>query len=206
MRIPVFVVAGFLDAGKTTLAREILKRSGKPEEWLVLICEHGDEEYGEEYEIVSIDALEDLDLSFFKDLIEKYPGRRFLLEYNGTWPLTSLYQIGLPSGMVIQNVTYVLDASTAEAYIRNMGPMLLEQMNFADCFFFTNGHPNDRVERLLRQLNQRAVIVDDGSDEYIGTIVKSFRYDLKRPLEPLIYSALLIFVICIMVFYYVNSF
>lgn len=205
MRIPVFVVAGFLDAGKTTLAREILKRSGKPEEWLVLICEHGEEAYGEEYETVSIDAMEDLDFSFFRDLIEKYPGRRFLLEYNGTWPLTSLYQIMLPSGMVIQNVTYVLDGSTAEAYIRNMGPMLLEQMNFADCFFFTNSHPNDRVEKLLRQLNQKAVIEDDCSDEGIGRIVKSFGDDLKSTLEPLIYSALLIVVICI-VFYYVNSF
>lgn len=206
MRIPVFVVAGFLDSGKTTLVRQILKRTGKQDEWLVLICEHGEEEYGREYETISIDALEDLNFSFFKDLIERYPSRRFLLEYNGTWPLTSLYQIRLPSGMVIQNVTYVLDVSTAEAYIRNMGPMLLEQMNFADSFFFTNGHPSDRVERLLRQLNQKAVIVEYSSDEFIGSIAKSFRYDLKRPLEPLIYSALLIFVICIMVFYYVNSF
>lgn len=205
MRIPVVVVAGFLDTGKTTIAREILKRSGKPEEWLVLICEHGEEAYGEEYETVSIDAMEDLDFSFLRDLIEKYPGRRFLLEYNGTWPLTSLYQIRLPSGMVIQNVTYVLDGSTAEVYIRNMGPMLLEQMNFADCFFFTNCHPNDKVDKLLRQLNQKAVIVDDCSDEGIGMIVKSFRDDLKSPLESLIYSALLIVVICI-VFYYVNSF
>jgi G3E family GTPase len=206
MRTPIFVVSGFLDCGKTTLAKEILKRTGKSEEWLVLICEHGDEEYGKEYEIVSIDALESLDRSLFEDLQSRYPGRRFLLEYNGTWPLTKLYQIGLPKGMVIQNVTYVLDASTAEAYIRNMGPMLLEQMNFADCFYFTKGTPDDTVIKLIRQLNQRAIIIDAGSEEGIVRIIKGFSDGGEISVKSRIFIALLIIVLCIIIYFYVNSF
>lgn len=206
MRTPIFVVSGFLDSGKTTLAKEILKRTGKSEEWLVLICEHGDEEYGKEYETVSIDALESLDCSLFEDLQSRYPGRRFLLEYNGTWPLTKLYQIGLPKGMVIQNVTYVLDASTAEVYIRNMGPMLLEQMNFADCFYFTKGTPDDSVIKLIRQLNQRAIIIDAGSEEGIVRIIKGFSDGGEISVKSRIFIALLIIVLCIIIYFSVNSF
>lgn len=206
MRTPIFVVSGFLDSGKTTLAKEILKRTGKSEEWLVLICEHGDEEYGKEYETVSIDALESLDCSLFEDLQSRYPGRRFLLEYNGTWPLTKLYQIGLPKGMVIQNVTYVLDASTAEVYIRNMGPMLLEQMNFADCFYFTKGTPGDSVIKLIRQLNQRAIIIDAGSEEGIVRIIKGFSDGGEISVKSRIFIALLIIVLCIIIYFSVNTF
>jgi G3E family GTPase len=206
MRTPIFVVSGFLDSGKTTLAKEILKRTGKSEEWLVLICEHGDEEYGNEYETVSIDVLESLDRSLFVGLQSRYPGRRFLLEYNGTWPLSKLYQIGLPNGMVIQNVTYVLDASTAEAYIRNMGPMLLEQMNFADCFYFAKGTPDDSVIKLIRQLNQRAIIIDAGSEEGIVRIIKGFSDGGEISVKSRIFIALLIIVLCIIIYFYVNSF
>ncbi|MBP1920604.1 GTP-binding protein [Youngiibacter multivorans] len=206
MRTPIFVVSGFLDSGKTTLAKEVLKRTGKSEEWLVLICEHGDEEYGKEYETVSIDALESLDCSLFEDLQSRYPGRRFLLEYNGTWPLTKLYQIGLPKRMVIQNVTYVLDASTAEVYIRNMGPMLLEQMNFADCFYFTKGTPGDRVIKLIGQLNQRAISTDAGSDEGIVRVLKGFSDSGEISMKSRIYTVLLIIILCIIIYFSVNSF
>ncbi|ETA82565.1 GTP-binding protein [Youngiibacter fragilis] len=206
MRTPVFVMAGFLDSGKTTLAREVLKRSGKPEEWLIIVCEHGDEDYGNEYETVSIEAMEDLDSRFFEHIIERYPERKVLLEYNGTWPLTSLYQIGLPPGMVIQNVTYVLDGSTSEAYIRNMGPMLLEQMNFADCFSFTKGYPEEKVIWLLKQLNQRAAMEDTDSVEGMGRIAEGFREYRVRTLRDWISISMIITSICIMAYHYVNSF
>jgi len=206
MRTPIFIVSGFLDSGKTTLAKEILKRAGEPQEWLVIICEHGDEEYGNEYETVSIDAPENLDCSLFDDLQSRYPGRRFLIEYNGTWPLSKLYQIRLPKGLVIQNVTYVLDAATAEPYILNMGPMLLEQMNFADCFYFSKGTPGDRVIRLIRQLNQRATIRDAGSEEVMARIAREFNDGGKITVKSRVYAVLLIIVVCILTCYYVNSF
>ncbi|MBW8384245.1 MAG: hypothetical protein K0M69_17210, partial [Youngiibacter sp.] len=194
------------DSGKTTLAKEILKRAGDPQEWLVIICEHGDEEYGNEYETVSIDAPESLDCSLFEDLQSRYPGRRFLIEYNGTWPLTKLYQIRLPKGMVIQNVTYVLDAATAELYILNMGPMLLEQMNFADCFYFLKGTPGYRVIRLIRQLNQRAIIRAAGSEEGIVRIARALNDGVKITVKFRVSAVLLIIIVCILTYYYVNSF
>jgi G3E family GTPase len=108
--------------------------------------------------------------------------------------------------MVIQNVTYVLDASTAEAYIRNMGPMLLEQMNFADCFYFTKGTPDDTVIKLIRQLNQRAIIIDAGSEEGIVRIIKGFSDGGEISVKSRIFIALLIIVLCIIIYFYVNSF
>lgn len=206
MRTPVFVVAGFLDSGKTTLAKEILRRTGKPEEWLVLICEHGGEEYGDEHETIGIDSLEGIDQGLFEHLQSVYPGRRFLIEYNGTWPLARLYQTKLPKGMVIQNVTCVIDAVTAESYILNMGPMLLEQMNFADCFYFTNGIPDDRVLSLVRKLNPGAAVAAAGRGEGFGRLVESYCGIGRSRLNSISWAAILIILLYVFASYYVNSF
>lgn len=75
MKMPVFVVTGFLDAGKTTFLTQILEEEGFSEEdkTLIIMCEEGEAEYDEKtlselnIDVVSVDSQEDFTPEFLAD-------------------------------------------------------------------------------------------------------------------------------------------
>ena len=79
--IPVFVVTGFLDSGKTTLVRETLMEQEwiEPGRTLLICCEEGEIPYTEEYlqekdmVLEQVTEMETLTPAYFKDLTKKIP-------------------------------------------------------------------------------------------------------------------------------------
>ena len=88
MAIPIFIVAGFLDAGKTTFIKDALQKDGFSEKGktLVILCEEGEIELTKDLldtynaEAVVVNSSDELNEKFFTDIIDKTTPDRIILE------------------------------------------------------------------------------------------------------------------------------
>ena len=96
--IPVFLINGFLEAGKTafikyTMSEEYFQIDGRT---LLIVCEEGEVEYKteelKEYNTVMVVAEEEsqLTLQYLEGLSERYRPERVIIEFNGMWNMDSL--------------------------------------------------------------------------------------------------------------------
>ncbi len=179
MDIPVYLIAGFLDSGKTNFINGILKDGfAKGDKTLLVRCEEGDEEYDKtalsNVTVVTIESEEALTCSFMKECEKKYKPRQVLIEYNGMWQLERLYQDVLPANWVLYQIMCMVQASTFEGYAKNMGQLMMEKITGADMLVFNRCTPELREslrKRNLRMVNRRADIylenVDGTSEDYL---------------------------------------
>ena len=106
-RLPVFVINGFLEAGKTqfisyTLQQDYFQSDGIT---VLVLCEEGDTEYDKELlkrtrtKLITVEDASELDGDFFGRLDALYHPDRVLIEWNGMWPQD---QLRLPAGDGLQ--------------------------------------------------------------------------------------------------------
>ena len=176
MDIPVYLVVGFLDGGKTNFINGILEDGfSKNDRTLLLCCEEGDEEYNEKFlknvTVVTVDDQAQLTCSFLKDCEKKHRPKQVLIEYNGMWPLTPLYENVLPANWVLYQIMCFVEGGSFDLYARNMGQLMMEKITQADLIVFnrcTEETRDARRKRNLRMVNRRADIyleMEDGSSE-----------------------------------------
>lgn len=175
MDIPVYLIAGFLDAGKTQFINGILADGfAAKSRTLLLCCEEGEEEYDsrllKNITVVTVEDEEQLTEPFLKECEKKYRPRQVLVEYNGMWQLPSL-MAALPVNWIMVQVFSFMDAGTFELYTKNMGQLAMEKVTAADVLVFNRCTPalRDALRgRNLRMVNRRAQIFlenVDGTDE-----------------------------------------
>jgi len=176
MDIPVYLIAGFLDGGKTDFINGILKDGfAREEKTLLLCCEEGEEEYNknalDNITVVTVEDEEKLTCSFLKECEKKYKPRQVLIEYNGMWQMERLYKDVLPANWVLYQIMCMVQASTFDTYAKNMGQLMMEKITNADMLIFNRCTPELRDslrKRNLRMVNRRADIYlenDDGTSE-----------------------------------------
>ena len=177
--IPVYLIAGFLDGGKTDFINGILQDGfARKDRTLLLCCEEGELEYDprvlDNVTVVTIEDEEDLKCSYMKELEKKYKPKQILIEYNGMWQMERLYREVLPANWVLYQIMTFVQASTFEMYAKNMGQLMMEKITNADMLVF-NRCTEELKETLrgrnLRMVNRRADIYlenEDGtSEEYV---------------------------------------
>ena len=119
MDIPVYLVAGFLDSGKTSFINGILEDGfAREDRTLLICCEEGDEEYEKKaldnVTVVTVDDEEELTLAFCKELEKKHRPKQVLIEYNGifsgnpTLEIISCYLDACCSAVGIANGLFIL--------------------------------------------------------------------------------------------------
>ena len=176
MDIPVYLVVGFLDGGKTNFINGILEDGfSKNDRTQLLCCEEGDEEYNEKFlknvTVVTVDDQAQLTCSFLKDCEKKHRPKQVLIEYNGMWPLTPLYENVLPANWVLYQTMCFVEGGSFDLYARNMGQLMMEKITQADLIVFNRCTEETRDalrKRNLRMVNRRADIyleMEDGSSE-----------------------------------------
>jgi len=102
MDIPVYLIAGFLDAGKTNFINGILRDGfAREDRTLLICCEEGDEAYDakalDNVFTVTVESQEELTKDYLKKLEKLYKPKQVILEYNGMWMIEPLYQDALPA-------------------------------------------------------------------------------------------------------------
>jgi len=177
--IPVYLIAGFLDGGKTDFINGILEDGfARQEKTLLLCCEEGELEYNpnalDNVTVVTIDEEEDLTCSRLKELEKQYSPKQVLIEYNGMWQLERLYRDVLPANWVLYQIMTFVKADTFELYAKNMGQLMMEKITNADLLVFNRCTPELRDalrKRNLRMVNRRAEIylenVDGTNEDYL---------------------------------------
>ncbi len=176
MDIPVYLVAGFLDSGKTDFINGILEDGfANGQRTLLICCEEGELEYNpkalKDVTVVTVEDESELTCSFLKQCEKKYRPKQVLIEYNGMWMLNRLYEDVLPANWVLYQVMTFVQASTFELYTRNMGQLMMEKIINADLLVFNRCNEELRAalrKRNLRMVNRRADIYlenEDGTSE-----------------------------------------
>ena len=179
MDIPVYLIAGFLDAGKTNFINGVLEDGfAREDRTLLICCEEGEESY---YPNVlsnvfttTVEDFEDLTPDFFKKLEKMYKPKQVIIEYNGMWNIEKLYRELLPANWILYQIMTMVDARTFEMYTKNMGQLMMEKIMNADMLIFNRCNEQLRAAlraRNLRMVNRRADIYlenEDGtSEEYV---------------------------------------
>ena len=192
--IPVYLICGFLDAGKTNFIAPMLTSRDftKDERTLLLITEEGEEEYDPEamadydVECAVIDGQEEFNLAHLQALEARSRPTQVVIEYNGMWQLQELDR-ALPSHWSLYQIVCVVEAPTFDSYAKNMASLMMEKLRNADMIIF-NRVTDELADRLrqrnLKMLNRRAEMYLEYAD---GERVEDYDnglcpFDLSKPI------------------------
>ena len=188
--IPVYMIVGFLDAGKTDFINGILEEGfARGERTILISCEEGEIEYNEKaldgVTVVQVEEYEQLTAKFLRELEKKYKPTQILIEYNGMWEMEELCTYRFPANWTLYQIMCIVDATTFELYTKNMGKLMLEKLRNADMIAFNRCTDELKAalrKRNLRMLNRRAdIFLEDNAgnaEDYRDGTVSSFDLSL----------------------------
>lgn len=194
--VPVYIITGFLDSGKTRFINEMLADPGfsEGERTLILRCEEGEEEYDPEFlkrsnsVVRDIEDVEDMQAKLNAYDAEVLP-ERVIIEYNSTWMMTALYDAPKPDVWELAQIVTLVDSSTFEVYLTNMRTFMTDGLNEADLVLFNRcdeNTPKSKFRRQTKALNNTVRCyfenLDGTTDD--GITDEDLPYDMsKSPIE-----------------------
>ena len=189
--MPVFLINGFLEAGKTkfisyTLQQEYFKAD---ETTVLLLCEEGDTDYDPKIlaetktTIVTVDELSELTPEFFKNIEKTYDPCRVLIEWNGIWPQD---QLRLPADWELFQQITIIDGDTFDLYLNNMKPLLSLMVKNSELIIMNRcdevaDEDILKYRRGLKALSPQADLIFEDADGEIELelMEEDLPYDLK---------------------------
>lgn len=192
MNIPVYIVTGFLGAGKTKFITEMLTDEGfsEGERTLLLCCEEGEEEYDPEVlkkcntTLVTLDEVRQIAGKRLIRMNREHQPERVIIEYNSTWLMENLYAAEKPDSWALAQIIDLVDATTFEMYLKNMRKYMADGLKEADLVIFNRCDANSRKSpwrRAVKGINGGARIffenLDGTTDD--GVADEDLPYDMK---------------------------
>lgn len=190
--IPVYVINGFLDSGKSefinyTLDQPYFQTGGKT---LLLLCEEGEVSYQDDIlkrSRTMIEAIEDEDdftPSTMLELEKKHKPARIIIEFNGMW---NAKDMKLPWHWKIEQQVTCIDGSTFEVYFANMKPLLAEMLRKSEMIIMNRCDAVlDKLasyKRNIKAVNQQAeIIFEDSKGEINATLEEDLPFDMDVPI------------------------
>ena len=186
--MPLFLINGFLEAGKTeflqfTMEQEYFQTDGKT---LLIVCEEGDTEYDENLlkenrtSVVYVDSLEELTPQRLEELELLYNPERVLMEWNGMW---NQDELKLPKDWIIYQQVTIIDGSTFDLYVKNMKPLLGTMVRNSELIICNRCDGIEDLEgyrRTLLAMNNKAEIIFEDEEGEISEISEAdLPYDMS---------------------------
>jgi len=191
-RIPLYLITGFLDSGKTTLLTDTLAMDyfNDGQRTVLLRCEDGEEEYDQaelskrNCRVVPVEDQSQICTAFLEEGDRRYQPERVLLEYNGMWPIQLLRDLKLPRTWGLYQAIDVIDGTTFEMYRTNMQSMIVDMVTEADMVLFNRCTPEMPLsgwKRSIRAVNRMCEIVfEDEMGEELE-VEDILPYSLEEP-------------------------
>lgn len=175
MEIPVYLINGFLDSGKTTFIQDTISDPGflDGEKTLLITCEEGECEYDAQellkqgVILETVEEEEDFTPEYLQSCREKYMPQKVILEYNGMWRMEKIYGMKLPENWEIVQVITTVDASTFSLYLNNMRSLVMEQFQDTDMVIFNRCDENTPLasyRRSVKAVNPGAQVYMENAD------------------------------------------
>lgn len=189
--IPVYLINGFLESGKTefiafTLAQPYFKSKGKT---LLLVCEEGETDYDAgllkqaKTFMEIIEDEDDFNPVKLMELEQKYRPERIIIEYNGMW---SMKDMVLPEHWSVEQQITNIDARSFPMYYTNMKSMVAEMVRNSELIIFNRCDGIKELssyKRNVKAINQRAeIIFEDANGEINEMMEEELPYDIHQPL------------------------
>ena len=183
VEVPVFLINGFIESGKTSLIKEVISSNGDSQvgDTVLIVCEEGEVEYEKEFldkfkvHLVNVENQEELTRSFFEELDKKYEPARVVIEFNSFFKMELL---DIPSMYVLGQCISLIDASTFNVYFNNMKQVFNEIVKQADLIVFNRCDGIKELSsfrRMIRAFNPNAQIAFENTD---GTMTETLAEDL----------------------------
>ncbi|MEA4816219.1 MAG: permease [Lachnospiraceae bacterium] len=169
MVIPVYVVTGFLDSGKTTFISDLFNRKDWEDIKILFIqFESGEEEFKSRYDsckniiFTKKDIEEEPDgiTRKIENFLKTYKPDEIWIEWNGMTPFSELYRLFsvMPLGATckIKRVLHIADAESIENLLGKTGGALPEQIANSDFAVLRNARSKAvfrRIQRLMCGIN-----------------------------------------------------
>jgi len=161
--VPIFLITGFLEGGKTSFVKEIFNDSefAVGEKVILIVCENGIEEYQKNFltennvTLVHINSKEELTEPFLNDCNKEHKPTKVIIEYNGMWEYDIVEYMEFPKGWEIAQVITPIDASTFEGYMNNMKSLIIEQFKDSDLIILNRC--NEKTDKLKFRNSVKAV-------------------------------------------------
>ena len=188
--IPVFMINGFLESGKSefisyTIGQSYFATRGRT---LLIVCEEGEIEYDAKLlkksrtDMVLIEDEEDFSVANLLELEKKYKPERIIIEYNGMW---NFKDMKLPIHWKIEQQITTIDASTFAMYYTNMKSLLAEMVRKSEMIIFNrcDGIKDlSNFKRNMKAVNPTAdIIFEDANGELNETLEEELPFDINAP-------------------------
>lgn len=196
LEVPVYVITGFLESGKTTFIKEVLTSPdfADGEKTLLLLCEEGEEEYDERelnrhnIYLEQIDEEKDLAPENLELLQKKHKPKRVFVELNGTWDSMKFCTGPMAKRWELGQVITLVDGSTFEVYIANMRQMMSNIFMYTELVIFNRCSDQmdlQKFRRTVKAVNNQAVLSFEDADGQVIDIGKAQPpFDLSQdPIE-----------------------
>lgn len=193
----VYVVMGFLEAGKTSLIRDLIVDDMFDDKikTLILACEEGEEEFEEadlkkgcavcEY----IEDEESFNGKVIQKFLKKHRPDRIIIEYNGMWSaakIPELYdeleEICFDREVIMQTLDVVNDETFA-LYMKNMPSLMVEQFKVAEMIIVNRctveNTKKSAIRGSVKAVNPRAQIVYESEDDAFYDMKEEMPFDIN---------------------------
>ena len=189
--IPVYMLTGFLESGKTTMIQSMLsdENFSAGQKTLIICCEDGEMEYEADFlkkynaQVCMLEEKEELTSLKLKELNSSVHPERVIIEYNNIWGIEYLGRLRMPPLWEWVQVITLADGTTFSNYMTNMRQFLTDPMREADLILINRCGPDfnkSNWRRQLRAINPTATILfenPDGSTED-GVTDEDLPYDM----------------------------
>ncbi|MCR5828939.1 MAG: GTPase [Lachnospiraceae bacterium] len=192
MEVPVYLISGFLESGKTMFIRTTFE---DPEfintsRTLLIICEEGIEEYDiEEYKKKNIDVVfmtdtGGLDPHLLHEYNDRFRPDKVVIELNGMWKMEDVLEVDTPPGWITVQMITMINGETFNSYITNMRSLIMEELKYSDTIIINRCEGLDRktVRRTIKPVNRKAAILYETNDgmETGGGEEDDLPYDINQ--------------------------
>ncbi len=191
MELPVFLITGFLESGKTSFILDTIqdRQFNRGKKTLIIACEDGEVEYDEKILKSTksiVEFLEDED-DFNEDnlnaLVAKHKPSQILIEFNGMWSLRNM-AVKAPKEWMFYQIFMFMDHSRFDVYMNNMRQLLSDNISVADILVFNRCDKNNidkkRLRRTTKALNPRIEMMFEYND---GTVEQGFQGEDEMPFD-----------------------
>lgn len=190
--IPIYLITGFLDSGKTDFLKFTMEQEyfADGEKTLLIVCEEGEQEYEPaklaklNTVMVTCDSEEQFTTEYLKDLKKQYRPERVLIEYNGMWKMSTIMDMRLPFNWEIYQIITIIDAGTFSLYLNNMKSLVVDMVGKAEMVMFnrcTDETPCANYKRSIKAVNRRAQIIFENAEGEMEDIPEELPYSLDAP-------------------------
>ncbi|MDO5402776.1 MAG: GTP-binding protein [Eubacteriales bacterium] len=188
-QIPIFLINGQLDSGKTRFITETIEMGQfeQAQKKLLIVCEEGEEEYDEKLlkdngvDMVVLEK-EEFTADKLNELDKQYDPWIVIVEYNGMWEPSLILETAKPRGWEIYQSITVMDASAFANQWANMKSIMAETVKYADMVVFNRcqaGMELGTFRRSMKALNSALQIIFEDKNGDMMSIAEQLPYDIN---------------------------